>query len=84
MSRKPLVSEATYITEYTLQLRFSDGIIQTLNFKPFFNKHQHPQYDKYQDIKNFKKFFIENGNVVWGKNWDLIFPVEKLHEGKFE
>ena len=25
--------------------------------------------------------FIDNGNVVWGKNWDLIFPIEQLHSG---
>ena len=25
---------------------------------------------------------FENGNIVWGKNWDLIFPVEQLHSGK--
>jgi len=25
---------------------------------------------------------FENGNIVWDKNWDLIFPVEQLHSGK--
>ena len=28
-----------------------------------------------------EKFTIENGNIVWGKNWDLIFPIEDLHAG---
>ena len=31
----------------------------------------HPQYNRYIDPKNFKKFTIEHGNVVWGKNWDM-------------
>jgi hypothetical protein len=24
---------------------------------------------------------IDGGNIVWGRNWDLIFPIEQLHEG---
>lgn len=24
---------------------------------------------------------IEHGNIVWGKNWDMIFPIEQLHKG---
>jgi len=39
------------------------------------------KYDKYLDPRKFNRFAIENGNIVWGKNWDLIFPVEQLHAG---
>jgi len=28
------------------------------------------------------RFTIDNGNIVWGKNWDLIFPVEPLYAGR--
>ena len=28
------------------------------------------------------RFTIDNGNIVWGKNWDLIFPVEHLYSGR--
>ena len=48
----------------------------------FIRRHPHPQYNKYLDPKRFKKFEIENGNIVWGKNWDLIFPLEQLYAGK--
>ena len=48
----------------------------------FIVRHTHPQYNKYLEWKHFKKATIENGNIVWGKNWDLIFPIEQLHEGK--
>ena len=41
----------------------------------------HPQYNKYLDPRIFNRFTIDNGNVVWGKNWDLIFPIEQLHSG---
>jgi hypothetical protein len=28
-----------------------------------------------------KKFKLEMGNIVWGKNWNLIFPIEMLRNG---
>ena len=28
------------------------------------------------------RFTIDNGNIVWGKNRDLIFPVEPLYAGR--
>jgi exopolysaccharide biosynthesis protein len=34
--------------------------------------------NKYLKPANFKKFYIENGNIVWGKNWDLMIPIENL------
>lgn len=43
--------------------------------------HPHPQYNRYIVPKNFKKYSIEHGNVVWGKNWDMMFPIEQLHKG---
>jgi len=30
----------------------------------------------------FKKFKLEMGNIVWGKNWDMVFPVYNLYKGK--
>jgi hypothetical protein len=24
---------------------------------------------------------LEDGNIVWGEDWDLIFPIEQLHQG---
>lgn len=47
----------------------------------FIRRNPHSQYNKYLDPKKFKKFTIENGNIVWGKNWDLIFPIEQLYSG---
>ena len=44
-------------------------------------RHPHPQYNKYLNPRKFSRFTIANGNVVWGKNWDLIFPIEQLHLG---
>lgn len=48
----------------------------------FIRRNPHPQYNKYLDQEQFKDFSIENGNIVWGKNWNLIFPIEQLHKGE--
>ena len=32
----------------------------------------------------FRTFKIVEGNIVWGDDWDLIFPMENLYRGKAE
>ena len=63
-------------------LTFNDGVQQIIDIGEFIRKHPHPQYDRYLNPKKFAKFKIENRNIVWGKNWDLIFPIDELHAGR--
>ena len=65
----------------TVSLTFSDKTTQTVDVGEYIRRHPHPQYNKYLNPSKFSRFTIENGNVVWGKNWDLIFPIEQLHKG---
>lgn len=65
----------------TVSLTFSDNTVQTVDIGDFIRRHPHPQYNKYLDPRKFNRFTIENGNIVCGKNWDLIFPVEQLYAG---
>jgi len=78
------VIDALYISNYKVLITFSDGKQQTVDFENFLKTNSHPQFAEYLDLKKFKKFKIERGNLVWGKDWDLIFPVEELHEGKIK
>lgn len=75
------VVRAEYAGDVSLYIFFSDGTSQIVDFRPFFVAHPHPQYNRYYEPKNFKKFAIEHGNVVWGKNWDMIFPIDQLYKG---
>ena len=76
------VTGAEYVSELCLRLSFSDGTSQLVDFGPFLTIHPiHPQYNKYRQLTNFKRFCIERGNVVWGRDWDLIFPIAQLHQG---
>ncbi len=78
------IVSAKYVAPLCVKLEFSDGAIRTIDVGDFIRKHPHPQYDSYLDEKKFKKFKIEFGNVVWGKNWDLIFPIDRLYAGVCE
>ena len=75
------VTNAEYLIDHQLKIGFSDGTSQIVDFGPFLIHHPHPQHNKYRRLTNFKKFRIERGNVVWGKDWDLVFPVSELHKG---
>jgi hypothetical protein len=76
------VVNAEYVESYKLEILFSNDKKKLVDFSVFLETHSHPQYNKYKKENNFKKFKIENGNVVWGKDWDMIFPVDDLYKGK--
>ena len=67
--------------ELRVCLTFNDNTTKTVDVGDFIRRHPHPQYNKYLDPRKFSRFKIENGNIVWGRNWDLVFPVEQLYEG---
>ena len=75
------VVKAEYLNSYKLKITFSDHTVREVDFGSFLSDNPHPQWDKYRNIKLFKKFKIENGNLVWGKDWDLVFPVSNLYAG---
>lgn len=48
----------------------------------FDERKKHELFEFCKQLSNFKKFKIEKGNIVWGEDWDLIFPIEQLYNGK--
>jgi len=75
------VISADYLEAYRLRIHFNDGTEQVVDFAPFLAAHPHPQYEHFLSKDQFRRFHIENGHLVWGKDWDLVFPVEQLHRG---
>ena len=76
------IEKAVYEGDYTVRIVFNDSTEQLVDFGPYLLENPHPQYNKYLDPETFKTFSVEMGNVVWGENWDLIFPVEQLYQGR--
>ncbi|MBQ9175425.1 MAG: DUF2442 domain-containing protein [Bacteroidaceae bacterium] len=66
----------------SLELTFNDGHKSLVDIGDFIRRHPHPQYNKYLNPELFSTFTIDDGNVVWGEDWDLIFPIEELYMGR--
>lgn len=84
MLKPILVNDAVYVKDNTLLISFNNGQKREVDFSNFFASNDISYLNKYKSATNFKKFKIEDGNVVWGKDWDLIFPIEQLYLGKIK
>ena len=78
------IIDAQYIAEYKIAITFSDGKRQEVDFLPFLKKHPHPAYNYLKKISEFKKFYLDEGNIVWNPNWNLIFPLINLYRNDLE
>lgn len=78
------ITKVEHIEDLKLKIFFNDGVIKIVDFRPFLVCHPHPQYNRYNDLKKFKRFKINNGNLVWGKNWDMVFPLDQLYHGRID
>lgn len=78
---KIMVNQAKYISNYSMEIFFSDGHTSIVDFSDFIITLK-GYYAKYKNISNFKRFKIERGNVIWGKHADLIFPIDQLYNGR--
>jgi hypothetical protein len=80
---KPIsIIKAEYVSGYKVKISFNEGTVRTVDFADFFSNNSHPQYDKYKKSSLFKQFKVVMGNIVWGKNWDIVFPVYDLYKGE--
>ena len=75
------IKTAKYIGDFAIRLFFSDGLHRLVDFKPFLESSLHPSIRKYLDETRFKQFQIIDGNLNWN-NYDLIFPIDDLYQGK--
>ena len=75
------IKTANYIGDFVIRVLFADGKNQLIDFKPFLESSWHPSIKKYLDEKLFKSFDLIDGNLNWN-DYDLIFPLEDLYNGK--
>jgi len=77
------VVKTYYVGDFAIRVFFNDETQKLVDFKPFLEKSQHPSIRKYLDESKFKNFQIVDGNLNWN-DYDLIFPVWDLYNGKIE
>ena len=75
------IEKAEYLNDYKIFLRFNDGKEVIVDFEQFITKSQHPDIKKYRELKLFKKFKLEYGEIEWN-NYDLVFPIYDLYQQK--
>ena len=74
------VTEAKYVSGYNLLLTFNDGAVRLVDFGPFLAKARNPDTTDFRDLKKFKHFHIQDGDLVWG-DYQMIFPIMDLYQG---
>jgi Protein of unknown function (DUF2442) len=75
------ITEAKYVSGYKIRLAFNDETIRVMDFGPFLKKAQNPMTTKYCNLKRFKAFHIQDGDLMWG-DFEMIFPIADLHRGE--
>ena len=75
------VTGAEYIKDYKIKLVFSDKNERIVDFKPFLEQSRNPMTRKFLDLKEFKNFTLEYGDLVWN-DYEMCFPVIDLYEGR--
>lgn len=63
-----------------LEITFSDGHIQKINFEAFLQQ-AHPELRKFLNEKEFSRFSVKYGNLIWN-DYEMCFPLEALYTGK--
>lgn len=75
------IVKASYISEYKIELEFSDGKTQVVDFAPFLKSSRHPGIRIYLDLDAFKGFQVVDGDLDWN-DFDLTFPIWDLYTNK--
>lgn len=68
-----------YMSGYKLQISFSDGVEQVVDFEPFLRGSRNPMIREYLDPSHFNHFRVEHGDLVWD-DYGLCFPIADLYE----
>lgn len=71
-----LVTAARYVSGYTLEVSFSDGIKAEIDFSDWIDKF--PFFAPLKDIEYFKNFSLDGWTVGWENGADIA--PETLHE----
>ncbi|MEI7896877.1 MAG: DUF2442 domain-containing protein, partial [bacterium] len=75
------VKSALYIGDFAIRITFSVGDSRLVDFKQFLENSLNPAFRSYLDESKFRNYQIFDGNLNWN-DYDLIFPVEDLYQGK--
>jgi hypothetical protein len=73
------VREARYVRDYTIWLRFEDGVEGEIDLS---DELWHEYFEELRDVDFFKRFFIDGETLMWPNGEDIA--CEFLHEKVLE
>ncbi len=82
-SRDLKILKAKYLSDFVIRIFFNDSTEMLVDFKPFLQKSNHPAISKYLNEDKFADYKIIDGNLNWN-DYDMIFPIWDLYQGKIE
>lgn len=71
----PSVIAAEYRGRYSINLKFNDGVEQTIDFEQWL---EGPVFEPLKNVSYFQEFFLDGGTVAWPNGADIA--PETLHE----
>ena len=74
------ITAAEYFIDFIISLRFNTGESRNVDFLPLFHRYVKGANLRYLSIKKFKNFTVQDGNIFWGKNEDVIFTIDSLYD----
>jgi hypothetical protein len=77
-----VITSATYVDGYKISLLFSDGKINVFDFESLINSNR-SDCVQFKDIEKFKGFYLDNGDLVFNDNWDMLVPIAWLYDKSF-
>jgi hypothetical protein len=75
------ITEAKYVSGYKVRLTFNDGMVRVMDFEPFLRKARNPDISQYRQMRKFKSFRLDYGDLMWG-DYEMIFPIADLYKGE--
>lgn len=77
------IKKASFIAGKKILIEFSNGKSKMVDFEPIFKKYVKGDFSFFADPIQFKSFKVAGGNLFWGENEDVIFPVQSIYNSRY-
>lgn len=72
------ITNATYIGDYKIEVCFTDGKTNVVDFAEFLSKAKNPMTTKYRNKDFFSHFTAKRTSISWGKDNEMLISMKML------
>ena len=77
------ILKVNYLSDYKLEVIFSNGAKRIADFKAFLFKEQNPMTTQFRDKERFKNVYIEFGHLTW-ENGQMDISAKSIFDNEFK